>query len=354
MQHRREHIDVAKGLSIILVALFHSKLTFLYPAIIEPMSLFRMPLFFFLSGVFFSYNTDIKTYVMRKADDLLKPYFCILFILFFVKALLGLEHADWGFIGIFYSTRDTISWTANWFLTHLFAVHLFVYCLFKYTNFSSYTANTKYALVFTTLVIGGFGVKLFWQINLFDSVLPGLPFSIDLIFITSGFFIAGTILKRVVIAFKPNLFLLSLSCVGFILLAQYTSVGIRFYLRTYDNPILSTLAASFGIYIVLCISVYLLKINPIKRALSFCGRSSIFILIFHMFIGANVYAFLFTYTSHMLNLFTICAIAFIASILGSLAVQYIIEREYLLSLMFKPFRTNKRLGRKKDDLKPSD
>jgi len=51
MNNRVEHIDIAKGISIILVALFHSKLKLFAPDIINSMGLFRLPLFFFLSGV---------------------------------------------------------------------------------------------------------------------------------------------------------------------------------------------------------------------------------------------------------------------------------------------------------------
>jgi len=50
---RVEHIDIARGISITLVAMFHSHLKFSIPEVIEPMSLFRMPLFLVLSGVFF-------------------------------------------------------------------------------------------------------------------------------------------------------------------------------------------------------------------------------------------------------------------------------------------------------------
>ena len=42
---RVEHVDIAKGISIAMVALFHSDLAFFIPAVVEPMSVFRMPLF---------------------------------------------------------------------------------------------------------------------------------------------------------------------------------------------------------------------------------------------------------------------------------------------------------------------
>ncbi|WP_081365719.1 acyltransferase family protein [Alteromonas mediterranea] len=50
---RAKHIDIAKGISITLVVLLHSQLAPYIYFITEPLSLVRMPLFFFLSGFFF-------------------------------------------------------------------------------------------------------------------------------------------------------------------------------------------------------------------------------------------------------------------------------------------------------------
>ncbi|MEW8495846.1 MAG: acyltransferase family protein, partial [Candidatus Thiodiazotropha taylori] len=52
---RVKHVDIAKGISITLVAMFHTKLRIFVPDIVDPLSLFRLPLFFFLSGIFFSW-----------------------------------------------------------------------------------------------------------------------------------------------------------------------------------------------------------------------------------------------------------------------------------------------------------
>ncbi len=79
MKDRYLHIDIAKGISICLVAMFHSQLGNYYPSIIDPMGLFRMPLFFLLSGIFFSWNPEPHYFFTKKFDSLLKPYFVVLF-----------------------------------------------------------------------------------------------------------------------------------------------------------------------------------------------------------------------------------------------------------------------------------
>jgi fucose 4-O-acetylase-like acetyltransferase len=72
---RIDYVDIAKGISIILVALFHSKLKTVIPELIQPMGLFRLPLFFFLAGLFFSAAPSPAVFIGKKADVLLKPYF---------------------------------------------------------------------------------------------------------------------------------------------------------------------------------------------------------------------------------------------------------------------------------------
>ncbi len=53
MKQRVEHLDVAKGITILLVAMFHSNIPSYIPYIIEPLMLIRMPFLFFISGIFF-------------------------------------------------------------------------------------------------------------------------------------------------------------------------------------------------------------------------------------------------------------------------------------------------------------
>lgn len=53
MKQRIEYIDLMKGVCITLVVMFHSGITF-HDNLIDPMlRVFRMPLYFFLSGLFF-------------------------------------------------------------------------------------------------------------------------------------------------------------------------------------------------------------------------------------------------------------------------------------------------------------
>jgi fucose 4-O-acetylase-like acetyltransferase len=75
MVDRVKHIDIAKGISITLVAMFHGQLRFFFPEIIEPMALFRLPLFFLLSGVFFSWAASPKDFFNKKIRGYVKAIF---------------------------------------------------------------------------------------------------------------------------------------------------------------------------------------------------------------------------------------------------------------------------------------
>ena len=66
MNRRIELIDIAKGISIILVAFAHSKLRPYLPELNNALSLFRMPLFFFLSGIFFSAAINPDIFLIKK------------------------------------------------------------------------------------------------------------------------------------------------------------------------------------------------------------------------------------------------------------------------------------------------
>ena len=161
MQERAKHIDVAKGLTITLVVVFHSELYLVLPSIIEPMALFRMPLFFMLSGVFFSWNLKSSDFLIKKFNTVLKPYALVSFALLGVTALRSPESLSRQLIGIFYGNGDTIRCTPMWFLTHLFIVNVFAYIIFKNTNLYRIRKSTGTAIAACMLLLGTILIDLF-------------------------------------------------------------------------------------------------------------------------------------------------------------------------------------------------
>jgi fucose 4-O-acetylase-like acetyltransferase len=83
-----------------------------------------MPLFFILSGVFFSWNLKSSDFLIKKFNTVLKPYALVSFALLGITALKSPEILGTQLIGILYGNGETIRCTPMWFLTHLFIVNV--------------------------------------------------------------------------------------------------------------------------------------------------------------------------------------------------------------------------------------
>ncbi len=344
MKSRVEHIDIAKGMTITCVALFHSKVTPFIPEIIDAMSLFRMPLFFFLSGVFFSAGVAPKTFFQKKSEALLKPYFFILLLVFCINVLLGRQGLWWQFKGIFYGNGDTIQWIPLWFLTHLFALYCFSYMLINYSFFKECTDTGKWITLALFLVIGIINVDMFWYKNTsifhFPFKKPGLPFSIDILFITSFFFLAGTMLKKKAIQFIPNMYIFSLTTFAFLCITAFTDANINLNKRMYIAPFYATIGAFCGIYMALTLSYFLTYFDKIKKLLLMLGGSSLYILIFHGHIGGKTYLVLSNHFPAAKGSLGLALFTFALSVGLPLLIKELILSNGFLSLFFKPIRTN--------------
>ncbi len=341
MKQRVEYLDIAKGLSIVLVVLFHSKLKLVIPEIIRPMALFRVPLFFFLSGVFFSYTLKPKSFILKKSEALLKPYFSIL-----IALSLFIFYSEDGFLlndlmGIFYGNGDTIRWVPMWFLTHLFALYIFSYILFYFCRFGDWNYKLKYALLCIFISVGLSFVDFFWykSINLFGhhAELPGLPFSFDIILISSTYFIFGYLLKEKLIEFTPNVAVLILSLAIFFCVIAFTDAHIDLNNRIYNNPLYAALGSFAGIYFMISISWFISKFKWLGFIPLGLGEASLFILIFHPLFGNKVYAILSTMQE---NLLLVSISSFVLSVIIPILIKGVVDKSGILSLAFYPFKSN--------------
>ena len=82
MNKRIGFIDIAKGIGILLVVLAHNDLEAYAPFLHKVIYSFHMPLFFFLSGMFFRPETPFWQLIRKRFDSLLKPYFFTLFFIY--------------------------------------------------------------------------------------------------------------------------------------------------------------------------------------------------------------------------------------------------------------------------------
>ncbi|MCF8261493.1 MAG: acyltransferase family protein [Melioribacteraceae bacterium] len=340
MSKRVDFIDVAKGISILLIVLYHSSLKQYFPEFSEKMGLFRVPLFFFVTGVFFKYNLPPTKYLVKVSDILLKPYFITLLIFMFYTVIMG-EYQSWHIRGILYGTGDLIPkpWNAMWYLTHLWAVYLSSYTLVRVTKIYGRPIYLKLLLVGFLILIGLLSIQFFWYlpVTIFgkEIILHGLPFSLDLIPLSLVFFLSGSFAKKRIIEFKPVHFWFVISIVIFYLIATNTGSRILFNLRIYIEPFFATIAAVAGIYSVLSISYYLSYSPRLSGMLKSIGVSSLFILIFHVLFIELFEAYFISQFFEGYNPYYY-AIAFVLSVAFPMLLRVVFVKTKLLKMLYFP------------------
>lgn len=286
-KNRIEFIDLAKGFCILLVLVNHvfgdmssSWMSFC--------GLFRMPLYFFLSGLFFKSYGGFINFIRKKSLKLLLPFSLFYLIVdipsIFLLQYLQTKHIEpslmlfWGSYG-----RIKLGITAaNWFLLCLLEVNVLFYFI------QSICKNKILPVLIFSSVVGFVGYMCnYFHIYLaiwLDTSMTALPF------FALGYFIKN---KQIILFgkfSKGNALLLVFTLVAFfIIMKNHVSTYEIFYVEnTYNESVILLYGGGvLGITLVLLVSKLLKKI-PI---ISYVGRYSIVVLTTHMiyiFIIRNV------------------------------------------------------------------
>ena len=152
------------------------------------------------------------------------------------------------FVGLAYGTGKTISWAPLWFLPHLFISSFFGLIILKIIKRRQWIALISIVM----LSIGIHFIDPVYRPNLTNvgyisiNHLPGLPWSLDLLPITSSFIVFGYLLRNRVktMTFNPIGFLLSI--IIFSCLHYYFNETIDLNERIYENALISTIQAAIG------------------------------------------------------------------------------------------------------------
>jgi fucose 4-O-acetylase-like acetyltransferase len=348
-------VDVAKGMSILLVAFQHSQIALICKDVSAAMGLFRMPLFFFLSGVFFSAVRSPKPFFFHKTDALLKPYFATLGILLLTTILLGRDGAVEEAVGIFYGTGLSVRWAPMWFLPHLWVLFMGSYFLVRLLYLDQWSAWFRFALVTGLIGLGVICLQLLHEssFTLFgeQAGFLGLPFSIDFIFISMAFFLSGHFLNRQVKVFTPRPTLLFLIVGIYFSIVIFSQAKLDLNARIYREPVLVTMAAVSGIYLVLSCAYYLSRYPRAKNFFKAFGTASLFILIFHYAIVHKVQWLLDQFFSPDWVVFT-GAVAYAASVVLPLYIKVVISKNRLFRLFYFPLDIHSREKKQVDQPVP--
>ncbi len=339
MKERIIFIDIAKAISIILVATAHSQLFDYFPETVAAMSLIRLPFFFFIAGVLFSEPASFYRLALKKTDSLLKPYFVTAF--FFLIIVFFVKDIDIGkaFVGIFYGYISVLMLEPLWFLPHLWLVLMVAYLFLKLTNMSSRTNVVKVLMLIFIAIMGYLSFEYIQYKEIFfvgtEYSLVGLPFTLDIVLVTLLFFLSGYSLKSYAVNFCLSPKILCISLITFFAVIFFTDAYINLSRKVFVSPIFVFLGSCSGIYILFSLSVYMSKHRFLASLLSAIGSSSLFVLIFHgifSMIIYKLYKLLFSVDSS--PVMAICM--FLASIILPVFLKKLFEQNPLLRVLYFP------------------
>jgi len=343
---RIRFIDVAKGISILLVVLMHIIIVRdikIYNILFS----FIIPFFFFISGIFIKATSNLTKFILWKSDDLLKPYFITLgFVIVFTLFVEGGNPVRM-FAEILYGTNQTIhhishNWGPLWFLPLLWLVFIFSWILVKITSFNNHPNWLRGIILLVLLVLGYYSFGVFYgvSVNILgdERIFRGLPLSSDMLILISFYFLLGFTLKDQVVKFKFKPWYFISILVVYLGINLHLDQIIVFNIRQYGHIVFSTLTILLGIYLLLSLSFILSRLPYVGSFLTYAGSMSLFILLFHLVIMNNVVDLLVVWNSSMPGINTL--IAFAAAITGSMLIGTIVSRIPLLALFFLPIKNN--------------
>ncbi|MEH7250384.1 acyltransferase family protein [Neobacillus niacini] len=280
---RIKWIDTCKGIGIILVIIGHTPID---PTARSIIYAFHMPLFFFISGYFFSENRykNLKEITVSKFKSLIIPYISFSIISFFLlNYLFDQPVAVRVFLEqMIISKRNSISYDDPiWFLTSLFTIEILYYLLVKFSQ--------KLYLRLLSVILIGFTSSIVLKVFAGGSILP---WSLDqslyyLIYFGIGHYIKGINFFE---KNKTKSFIITFNSILFLALISYQEIYYSFWnLLGLPSSLISIIDgiiwAILGISFVIIISQFLSLIS----VLNFLGKNSLILMSLHIPLGFNFY-----------------------------------------------------------------
>ena len=274
-ENRVEFIDVAKGIAIILMIIGHVVLNGIERNIIFS---FHMPLFIIVSGFLF-HEKPIKQEIKNLFFKLFLPTTILIISVFFLKNV-----SEFGFWDTLSNCLKviTVCWSHKWKIDYSFdntGVLWFIYALIIVRLL--FLLNKKIAkdndifLLFVVLIesfVGYLvGINGYW-----------LPWSIDVALACMIFYYIGYIFNKYSLLNKicEKRFNLILIFIIWIIGVNFSSVEIA--IRKYPEGLWSFVTAIAGSIVFLDLSMIIKsKLKKCTKALSWCGRNSLYILFGH-------------------------------------------------------------------------
>lgn len=291
-----------------------------------------MPFFFLLAGLFFSPPERVSQYCRKKSLVLLSPYFFVLTAIGIKQWLTGGDFLAY-FAGVLYGNGQTIAWTPLWFLPHLFLLYTLAALIIGQTGFLRMLRWQQYVITLLWLIAAGLLLQLLQQ-QLFapaTSILhSGLPWGLDFAPVSLGYFALGYLLRQQFIQARFSVLWLLVYTLLFCGLVFWLQAAVDFNLRLYTPALWLPVIILPGCFMLLQCSLLLNRIPLLREGLIICGRYSLYILIFHVFIQQLLARWFGSAGAWQQGM------VLLGSIVLSVAAGWLIRRVVLLRRCFEP------------------
>lgn len=336
-------MDIAKGIGILMIVYGHSWFVANSPDLQYPIiASFILPLFFFLSGVFFKPEQPFVEMAIRKADGLLKPFFFTMLVYVIVRAVLRGQPLLPDIGGVLYASVDTIPWQALWFLPHFWVAILFSWLILRLIQRLKLPLPVSCLLIVAQLLIGIWVLPLFWQIPVTVGghtwTLPGLPFSLEITLISSTYFIYGYLLRDWLRRHEGSLLTMVIAVALFAAVFLYSHATMDLAQRRYDHWLWTSLLAVIGVYACWAFARVLMVSAVITRAMTYIGQSTLILLIFHGEIQHKTVDLMERLGLHPL---LAACLGLVVAVVVPLLIGEVIKRVAFLRFFYFPFPVRK-------------
>lgn len=320
MNNRIIFVDLAKGICICLVVLLHVYGESAGSAF-EIMNMFRMPLYFVLSGLFFKPYSGFSSFTKKKVNKLLIPFLITYIVICVPSILLFTKEISIQSFWTIDSLKPNLGINgAAWFLLCLFFQNMIFYLIFKVSK------HNIYIVMPFSLIIGYIGYSI-------NKNGTNLPLWIDSAMTAMPFYFFGYVIKKYTSFLSDKMthkyFFVTLLSIILLFICHYYNVyvncnTISFGDNNFDVNIISLyLGGLSGFCLIFFLSKYINRIPVI----SYIGRYSIVVLLTHLlylFAIRNIlYQIGFDQSSIVVNFFVFLFIILISVPTIKISIKYL-------------------------------
>lgn len=272
---RIDFVDLTKGICIILVVMAHIGGAFNKFDNDSMIASFRMPLYFFISGIFFKSYEGFFGFFLRKINKLIIPFtffyvgaFLLKYIVWKVAPSVFYMPVSWSELLLVFQGHELIKFNPPiWFLIALFNCNILFYLI-------HFLRERRLKLMFAlTLLVGVAGFYM-------GKFHCELPFYMDVAMTALPFYVAGFWIRRYNFFLFPHRFdkLIPLFILSALIVMYFTATTPGMRTNNYPGNIFQFYVAAFAGILVIMLFCKRVKRVPI---VTYLGRYSVITLGIH-------------------------------------------------------------------------